>query len=214
MSFGRKKDDDEQPKFPTSAGEPAPTPTAPTSTASTPERRTQQAAGSRAPASSTADPKSEEAGTPQKLTDAELAAAPQHVKDAAARAGGAVVRAAPKGGEGTLARALIDDAYPELQPPTPPPEYRAAPIAPGDRAEREDWGSARPTLKEVEESDGLLEARTRDPRADGIYAGGVRIAPGGTEVDAALVRQRSQGHLAQLLSDPRIELRLKPKTEK
>jgi len=213
MSFGRKKEDDE-PKFPTSGGEPAPTPTAPTSTESTPERRTQQAAASRAPAASTADPKSDEAGTPQKLTEAELKAAPQHVKDAAARADGAVVRAAPKGGEGTLARALIDDAYPELQPPTPPPEFRAAPTAPGERPEREDWGSARLTLKQVEESDGMLEARTRDPRADGIYSGGVRIAPDGTEVDAALVRQRSQGHLAQLLSDPRIELRLKPKNEK
>ncbi len=194
MSFGRKKDegvDAPQTDKPITGGN---VPTAKTGT----------------PDASTVDPKSDDAGKPPALTDAELRDAPQHVKDAAAKDGG-VVRAAPKGGEGELGRA-VDAAYPELQPPTPPAEYRAAPTAPGELPEREKWGQgddrAIVNPKDVAEPGSVVEVRTRDPRSSGVYAGGEHITAAARQVQVDVVRGRSADHLSQLLTDPRVEVRV------
>lgn len=197
MSFGKKRD--------TADGGDVTASSVP----STPERPPEQTTAAQ-PDQTTTDPKSDDAGTPPKLSDVELQLAPQYVKDAAARNGGAVVRAAPKGGEGSLGRA-VESAYPELEPPTAPAEYRAAPTAPGELPERDSWGDgARLTLKDVAEAGSVVEVRTRDPRSAGVYAGGVRILPDASDVDVDLVRARSAEHLIQLLTDPRVEVRVKP----
>jgi hypothetical protein len=141
-----------------------------------------------------------------KLSDAELAAAPQHVKDAAAKHGGGVPRAAPKGGEGTL-NVPADAAYPDLEPPPPPSEYRAAPTGPSDPPERPKFGE-KPSLAQLADPGLRVRARTLDPRSGGLYSGGVRIGAEPVEIAVDEVRQRSAGHLAQLLSDPRIEVEL------
>ena len=119
------------------------------------------------------------------------------------------MRAAPKGGEGTLGRA-VDSAYPELEPPVPAAEFRAAPTAPGARPERESWGDNRLTAADVETVGTVVEVRTKDPNSAGVYAGGVRVLPDAHDESVDLVRARSAEHLAQLLTDPRVEVRVKP----
>lgn len=147
---------------------------------------------------------------PRKLTEAELSALPEYVQDAARRQGGAVPMAAPKGGEGELgaAKQPLDEAYPELQPPVAPTEYRAAPTAPSARAQREKWGE-RPTADDVEGAGKVVRVRSVDPNSAGFYVGGVRVSRDTTEVAVDEVRARSDAHLAALLTDPRIELQLK-----
>lgn len=200
MAFGRKKEDGTD-----DAGEHR-VATRETTTGTAPNAPGVDATADK---SASADPKSEEAGTAPKLTDAELAGAPQHVKDAAARMGGSVPRAAPKGGEGTLGRA-VESPYPELEPPTPPAEFRAAPTAPGDAPEREAWDGGGVKLADLEAAGAVIQVRTRDPRSAGVYAGGVRVLPEAHDVQVDLVRARSAGHLAQLLADPSVEVRVKP----
>ena len=149
---------------------------------------------------------------PAPLTDAERAAAPQHVLDAAERMGGSVPLGAPNNGDELGRVRAVDGAYPDTAPVPAAGDYRAAPFAPGaQRPERQAWTGARPTLAELTEPGNVIEARTLDANSGGIYSGGARIGPDAQDIDIDLVRGRSDAHLAQLLADPRIELRHKPK---
>jgi hypothetical protein len=152
---------------------------------------------------------------PAALTDSELTAAPQHVKDAAAKMGGSVPLGAPNNGE-VLGRTLaVDSAYPETAPVPAAGDYRAAPYGPGAQLpEREKWSDSRPTLADLSEPGVMLEARTLNPSSGGVYAGGERIGREAQDVSVDLVRGRSDAHLAQLLADPNVELRVKHKPKK
>lgn len=131
-----------------------------------------------------------------------LETASQAVKDAAARSGGEVPMAAPKGGEGTNTIAF-EAPIPALEPPPSPVEYRVAPIAP-EQIERASLGT-RPTLEALQSAE-RVRVQTVDPRSAGIYVAGVWVGREPTEVNLAEVKARGPAHLAALQSDLRIEV--------
>lgn len=136
---------------------------------------------------------------------------PEHVKAAAEKLGGDVPRAAPKGHEGPPAKLAPNEddpnrAVPELEPALPPTEYRAAPYATTPK-ERDAWDAgARPSREDLETAT-TVEIRTTDPRSAGIYIAGIMVKPEPQKLAVETVRARGISHLAQLATDPRIEVR-------
>ncbi len=150
------------------------------------------------------DPKTGAQPAKQELPDG----TPQHVRDAADKLGGEVPTAAPKGHEGPPAKLAPSDqdrAIAELEPAKPPSEYRAAPYD-TEPTERDAWdANARPTAADLADLT-TVRIRTRDPRSAGIYIAGIMVKPEAQELSVETVRARGQSHLAQLATDPRIEV--------
>lgn len=135
-----------------------------------------------------------------------LETAPAEIQAQADRLGGQVPRAAPKAGEGQNPDAT-KSAFPELEPPVPPTEFRAAPVAPGEE-EREAWpASDRPNLAALEAAD-EVEVRTTDPKSAPFYVAGVRVDRFGVKAKLAPIIARGRSHVAMLAEDPRVEVRL------
>lgn len=134
-----------------------------------------------------------------------LQTAPAFVREQAERTGGEVPRAAPKAGEGTNPD-LTTTEHPELEPPVPPTEYRAAPPAPGTE-ERAKWSGGRPTIEDLEDAD-YVEVRTVDPASAGFFVAGIRVDRFGVRAPLLPIRKRGEAHLSMLATDPRVEVRI------
>jgi hypothetical protein len=123
---------------------------------------------------------------------------------AAARTGGVPPRAAPKGGEGTLA-VVREVAHPELEPPPGPAEFRVAPAAPTE-VDRPTFGD-KPDYKALRDAL-FIEVQTVDELSAGIYVAGVLVQRTPTLVEVATILGRGENYLKGLLADPRIQLRI------
>lgn len=154
---------------------------------------------------STKTPQDDETPEQKEAQRLALSTAPAEIKEQAERLGGQVPRAAPKGGEGVNPDATRTE-FPELQPPIPPTEFRAAPVAPGDE-EREKWSGARPTIKELEDAD-VVEVRTLDPKSAPFFVAGIRVDRFGVKANLAPIIARGKSHVAMLANDLRIEVRI------